>query len=128
MKPILVEVVAYAPTGFYHCQHCEIVFKEQGVGNKIHAEQLQSALPSDMMRDYEQVSRWVNAIVDRYGEQVAIKVIDAASIEGFWASLRHRLRQYPAVIVEGKEKFKLADAQAAESAIARQVATLQPVS
>ncbi len=124
MKPVLVEVVAYAPTGFYHCTHCEIIFKEQGVGDKIHAEQLQSAMPEDVMRDYAQVSSWVNALVDRFGDQVAVKVIDAASIEGVWVSLRHGLRRYPAVIVAGKEKFTLADAQAAESAVARHIAAL----
>ena len=128
MKPIRIEIVTYAPTGFYHCTHCEIIFKEQGVGDKIHAEQLQSAIPEDLMRDYAQVSSWVNALVDRFGDKVAVKVIDAASIEGFWASLRHGLRRYPAVIVAGKEKFNLADAQAAESAVAGHITALATVS
>ena len=128
MKPILVEVVAYAPTGFYHCQHCEIIFNEQGVGKQIHREQLQSALPQELMRDYAEVSRWVNALVDRYQEQIAIKVVDAASIEGVWKSLRHGLRRYPAVIVAGGEKFDLADKPAAEAKIAQSIAALQATS
>ncbi|MBI1802172.1 MAG: hypothetical protein HY259_01640 [Chloroflexi bacterium] len=124
MKPVMIEVVAYAPTGFYHCTHCEIIFKEQGIGDKIHSEQLQSAIPEDLMRDYAQVSRWVNAMVDRYGAQVAIQVIDAASIEGFWKSLRHGLRRYPAVVVGGRDKYSLADASALESGIARRVSAV----
>jgi hypothetical protein len=128
MKPVSVEVVAYAPTGFYHCTHCEIVFKEQGVGDKIHAEQLQSAMPEDMMRDYAQVSQWVNTLVDRYGEKIVVKVIDAASIEGVWKSLRQGVRQYPAVIVEGKDKFAFDNTQAAESIISRRIAAFEDVS
>jgi hypothetical protein len=33
-----------------------------------------------------------------------VKLVDAASIEGFWKSLRYRLRRYPAVIIEGTER------------------------
>ena len=124
MNPVMVEVVAYAPTGFYHCTHCEIIFKEQGIGDKIHAEQLKSAMPDDIMRDYAQVSRWVNTLVDRYGDKVAVKVIDAASIEGVWKAVRHGLRHYPVAIIAGTAKVDLGDEQAADSIVARYVATL----
>jgi len=120
MKPLLIEVVAYAPTGFYHCQHCEIIFDQQGVGKKIHAEQLQSALPQDMMRDYADVSRWVNAMVDRYGEQIALKVIDAASIEGVWMALRHGLRRFPAVVMDG-DKFNFDEQQSLDAEISGRI-------
>ncbi len=124
MTPVMVEVVAYAPTGFYHCTHCEIIFKEQGIGDKIHAEQLQSAMPEEMLRDYAQVSRWVNRLVDRFGDRVAVKVIDAASIEGVWKAVRYGLRRYPAIVVEGRDKLDLADEQAANAAVERHVAAL----
>ena len=125
-SPLLVEVVAYAPTGFYHCTHCEIVFKEQGIGDRIHAEQLKAAMPDDLMQDYLRVSRWVNALVDRFGAQVAVSVIDAASIEGVWKSLRWGLRRFPALIVGARQVFAFADAPAAEQAIAQQVAGPEP--
>lgn len=128
MKPPLrVEVVAYAPTGYYHCTHCEIVFKEQGIGERIHAEQLQAAMPADLMQDYARVSQWVNGLVDRFGGQVAVAVIDAASIEGVWKSLRWGVRRFPAVMVDGHECFSLDDAPAAEAAIARRIANREPV-
>jgi hypothetical protein len=125
MNPVMVEVVAYAPTGFYHCTHCEIIFKEQGIGDKIHAEQLQSAMPEELMRDYAQVSRWVNTLVDRFGDRVAVKVIDAASIEGVWKAMRHSLRRYPVAIIAGLEKVDLSNSEAASDAVARHVAALQ---
>src|SRR5258708_502620 len=122
MMPIIIEIIAYAPTGFYHCTHCEIIFKEQGLGDRIHSEQLQSAMPEEMLQAYAQLSGWVNGLVDDYGEKVAIKLIDAASIEGVWKTVRHGLRGYPTAIIDGREKFDLADAGPAEAAIARRVA------
>jgi len=42
-------------------------------------------------------------VTDYYWGRVVVKVIDAASVEGFWKSLRYGVRRYPAVVVEGKE-------------------------
>ncbi len=128
MKPPLrVEVVAYAPTGYFHCTHCEIVFKEQGIGERIHAEQLQSAIPADLMREYAHISQWIRDLGERFGQQIAVSVIDAASIEGVWKSLRWGVRRYPAVIVGAREVFAFRDAPAVEAAIARRVAEQEPV-
>ena len=99
-KPLLVEIVAYAPTAFYHCTHCEIAWREIGVGNQAHEEQLQSSLPEDLAQDYLVVSQWVKDVFRRYCDQVVIKMVDAASLEGVWLSLRHGARRYPAVIIE----------------------------
>ncbi len=100
---VRVDVIAYAPTAFYHCQHCEITFDQAGLGRRIRGEQLARALPDDLMRDYQALSDWVHALVESYCGQVVVRVIDAASVEGVWKSLRHRARRYPAVIVEGRE-------------------------
>jgi hypothetical protein len=29
-RPLLVEIIAYAPTAFYHCTHCEVAWREMG--------------------------------------------------------------------------------------------------
>ncbi len=108
-KPIRVEVIAYAPTAFYHCQHCEVTFQEAGIGQRIHREQVAHALPDDLAQDYQNVSDWVRALAEHYKGHVIVKVIDAASLEGFWKSLRYGVRRYPAVIVEGKDKHVGAD-------------------
>lgn len=121
MSPVRVEVVAYAPTGFYHCTHCEIVFQQQGVGDRIHAEQLQSAMPQDMLETYARLSAWITALVARHGDRVLVKVIDAASVEGVWKALRHGLRRFPAVILEGGETFDWNDVERAEAAVLQRV-------
>jgi hypothetical protein len=101
MKPIRVEVVTYTPTVFHHCQHCELTFREMGVGGPVHREQAREALPEDLRVEFEAVSLWIHGLIERHGPRVRISLIDAASIEGFWKSLRYGLRRYPAVVVDG---------------------------
>ena len=120
-KPLLVEIVAYAPTAFYHCTHCEVVWKESGFSEGLHEEQVKSALPPDLLQDYQAVSDWVHHLITTHCDQVLIKVIDAASLEGVWKSARHGLGRYPAVIVGGRQRFIGADFSGAEAEIAKQL-------
>ncbi len=103
-KPFLVEIIAYAPTAFYHCTHCEIAWREIGISNQAYEEQLQSSLPEDLTKDYLAISQWVVNVFQRYCQRVVIKMVDAASLEGIWLSLRHGARRYPAIII-GKQVF-----------------------
>jgi hypothetical protein len=96
-----IDILAYAPTEFYHCQHCEIVWGHIGLGERLHREQRASALPDDLQAEYTAISDWVGRAFDRYGERLTVKVIDAASIEGLFKSIRHRARRFPAFIISG---------------------------
>ncbi len=108
MDPMLqIEVLTYAPTAFYHCMHCEIAWKEIGMPAAIHQEQLDSSLPPDLAQDYQEVSDWIRAMCERYGDRLAIKIIDAASVEGFIKSLRYGVHRYPAVVLQGKRSFSV---------------------
>ena len=104
-NPLLVEIIAYAPTAYYHCTHCEVAWWEIGATNRIHEEQLESSLPEDLIQEYQVVSDWVRGIFRVHCDQILLKVIDAASIEGFYKSLKYNARRYPAVIVNGKTRF-----------------------
>lgn len=104
-KPLIVEIIAYAPAAFYHCTHCEVAWRETGADNRIHEEQMESSLPEDLAREYEAVSDWVRELFGAHCDRILLKVIDAASIEGFYKSLKYNARRYPAVIVNGKTRF-----------------------
>lgn len=123
-KPLVVEIVAYAPTAYYHCQHCEIVWKETGFSEGLHEEQVKSALPPDLLQDYQAVSDWVHHLMKVHCDRVIIKVIDATSLAGLWKTARHGLGRYPAVIVDGQSRFIGADFSVAEEEIARQLAAV----
>jgi hypothetical protein len=121
MEPITVEVIAYAPTAFYHCTHCEVVWKEVGMGDRVHREQVNSALPDDLRADYQALSNWAQQLVERACGRVVLKVVDAASVEGFIKSLRYRARRYPTVIVQGENPYVTTELAEAEAEIARRL-------
>lgn len=104
-EPLLVEIIAYAPTAFYHCTHCEVAWREMGASNRIHQEQVESSLPNDIAEEYQVVSEWVKEMFGRHCDRVILKVIDAASIEGVYKALRYNARKYPAVIVGREKRF-----------------------
>lgn len=121
-EPLLVEIVAYAPTAFYHCTHCEVIWKETGFSKGLHEEQIDSALPPDLKQDYQAVSDWVRRMFQVHCDRIVVKVIDAASLEGFWKTVRHGLRRYPAVVVGGRARFSGTDFSAVEAEIANRLA------
>jgi hypothetical protein len=121
MGPVRVEVITYTPTFFFHCQHCELTFQEMGVGAAVHREQAREALPDDLRQEFQTLSLWAHDLVERFGRSLRLRVVDAASIEGVWKSLRYGIRRYPAVIVQGVDKFVGMDLQAVLPAIERHV-------
>src|SRR5512134_3448352 len=100
-KPLLVEIIAYAPTAYYHCTHCEVAWRSMGVSNNLHSEQVASSLPADLAEDYQKISDWVRDIFTvqcspEAAANLVVKIIDAASIEGFLKTIQYHLRRYPA--------------------------------
>jgi hypothetical protein len=122
MGAVDIQVIAYAPTVFYHCQHCEIAFQKMGIGDQVHREHAREALPEDLRHEYGLLSDWVHDLIERYGSTIKIRVVDAASIEGFFKSLKYRARRYPAVIVDGSHVHTGADFHALDPVIQQEVA------
>ncbi len=104
-KPLLVEIIAFAPTQFFHCQHCEIIWQQAGASERFHQETLESSIPQELQKEYADLSAWVLETVETYGGRVVFKVIDAASFEGLLKSARYGTRHYPAFVVNGKQKY-----------------------
>ena len=102
MKPLEVEILTYAPTEFFHCLHCEVVFQTVGLGQRVRREQRAGAFPPDLQAEYTALADWARAVVARHGDRVQVRVVDAASLEGVYKSLRYRARKYPAFVVDGE--------------------------
>ena len=92
MQPLRVQVVAYAPTVFRHCQHCEVAFAGVGFAERMHRNEARDALPDDLIADFQRVSDWVHELLIRHGPKVAVTVIDAASIDTREAKRDEHLR------------------------------------
>ena len=103
-KPLTIEVIAYAPVAFFHCLHCELIWQQSEVRAKDRREQLETSLPHDLMEQYQRLSDWVRQMIAAHGPRLKFRIVDAASLEGWLKSLWHRVRHYPAVIVDGKEQ------------------------
>ncbi len=74
------------------------------------------------------VSDWVRDMFGRYCDRIILKVIDAASIEGVYKSLRYNARRYPAVIVGRTSRFTgNRTLEAATDEIARRLAPAESV-
>ncbi len=125
-KPIMVEVLAYAPVAFFHCQHCEVVWQQAGASTEIRREQIASSLPDDLAEEYQALSHWVREMITAYGERIAFRVIDATSIEGWLKSLRYGIHKYPAVVVDRKEKIAGRDFHGASALIQHRMAQSPP--
>jgi hypothetical protein len=102
MKPLQIEILTYAPTEFFHCLHCEVVMQTVGLGQSVRREQREAAFPPDLQAAYTALADWVRALVARHGARVAVRVVDVASLEGVFKSLRYRARRYPAFIIDGE--------------------------
>ena len=96
-----------------------------GLGRKIHQEQLESGLPADLAAEFHSLSVWAQGLPQRYGSRVTVRLVDAASIEGFFKSLFRRLHRYPAFVVAGRNyvgsDFSRVDRLIAESLAAERV-------
>ena len=102
-KPTSLQIITYAPTEFFHCQHCEVAWKQVGLGDRFHAEQRNSGLlPPDLRTEYEAISDWVVDAAMRYGDRLSIQLVDTVSLEGVWKAIRYRLHRFPAFIVGGQ--------------------------
>jgi len=120
--PLTVELLAYAPVAFFHCQHCELVWQPSGVGKSLRQEQLASSLPEDLRAEYQQISDWVREMIARYGDRIEFRIIDAASIEGWFKAVRYGIHKFPAVIVDHKEKIRGLDLDRAAASIRERLA------
>lgn len=104
-EPLRVEILAYAPTAFYHCTHCEVAWQEIGKSNRVHEEQLESSLPTELQQEYQAIYVWMQEMLRKHCDRLIVKVIDAASVEGVFKSLRYNARRYPTIILNQREKF-----------------------
>lgn len=73
-----------------------------GLRQKVQRDLLDSGLPDDLKQDFHQLSEWAHTLPEKFGDRVYVRLIDAASIEGFFKSLVRRFGRYPAFTVEGE--------------------------
>ncbi len=104
MKPITLEIVTRVMTTLGHCRHCEVLFEEADIAQKLHQRDM-NEYPQDLVDEYLRLSDWLKELRHLYQHRLLIKIIDVQSLLGIFKSLRHRIRNYPTFIIEGKEVY-----------------------
>jgi len=113
--PVLLEVLAFIPTDFFHCSHCERLFDAAGMS--VH-EGIQESYPPDILEDTSRLAAWLQDLSTTYEEQLHIQVFDPQSLQGFFKSLRYWVRQYPTFIIDRQTKYTGWEADSLESLLA----------
>src|SRR5215831_4443748 len=75
-----------------------------GLRQKVQREMLASSLPDDLRQEFHRLSEWAQAVGEKFGPRVTLRLVDAASIEGFFTSLRRWVHRYPAFTV-GRRRY-----------------------
>ncbi|MBI4772444.1 MAG: hypothetical protein HY784_18945 [Chloroflexi bacterium] len=75
-----------------------------GLGDTVHNQEI-NEYPEDWKQEYLRVSDWAKHTARRFGRRVVIHIIDPQSAAGMWKLLRHGIRRYPTVILNGRTRF-----------------------
>jgi len=102
MKTISLEVVSNFITTYSHCSRCEVIFRESGLGKEANKGDIQE-YPDELKEEILKLSEGLGELKKLYKHRIDIRLTDAQSPRGMYKSLRHRLRQYPAFIIEKKD-------------------------
>lgn len=89
-----------------------------GLRRTIQREMMESALPDDLRAEFHDLSAWAHTLPGKFDNRVSVRLVDAASIEGFFKSLIWRFRRYPAFAVEG-QRYVGSDFSRVDALIAR---------
>ena len=104
MSHIQVDVIAPVLTNFFHCMHCEQIFNHANVGQQFHQEELDQ-YPEDFIEETVKLANLLDELIQRYDNQIHIRVIDPQSPEGLIKSIRYWVRKYPSFIINRQVKI-----------------------
>jgi hypothetical protein len=104
MKSISIEVVSNFLTTYSHCSRCEVIFRESGLGKEANRGDV-ADYPAELKEEILKLSDRLGELKQLYKHRIDIRLTDAQSPRGIYKSLIHRLRQYPAFIIAGKDVY-----------------------
>lgn len=98
------------------------MFREAGLQKEM-TDGLLDEYPPDMKEDLRRLSEWVRELNRLYRHRVAIRIIEAKSIQGLMKALLHRIRTYPAFIVDRKKVLTGWDWEGLQAALDSSIGT-----
>ena len=113
---VRLEVIAHAFQGMGICTACELVMADARLGQRPIKRALDE-YPPEWQEEWRHLTEWVYDLIEHHGDRITIKVIDPQSLEGFFKSLRYRVRRYPTWVVDGRTRVVGWDREALEAAL-----------
>jgi tRNA/tmRNA/rRNA uracil-C5-methylase (TrmA/RlmC/RlmD family) len=110
-------------TTYGQCNRCSLIFEETGLKREFDRRQLDE-YPQDLREESEKLSVWIRELKQLYKHRLVIRLIDAQSLAGVYKALRHRVREYPTFVVDGKETLSGWDKGRLEELIDRHIKAL----
>jgi hypothetical protein len=123
-RPLEVEVIAHVLGSMDHCGHCQVFLDRAGIGGKVHQADLES-YPPEWIDEWQRLSDLIFHLTEAYAGQLAVRITDAQSPQGLWASIRRGIRKFPTFVVRG-EKYTGLDEEKARDLIMRHLPTGSP--
>jgi hypothetical protein len=99
-KIIPVDIIVFNPSILYRCVDCETIWREIETTHPTHMDMAVANLPTDLAHEYRVVSEWVAQTLDRFPNQIHLRVVDAISVEGVAKSTQYGINFYPAVVID----------------------------
>lgn len=100
-----------------------MTWKVIGIRRSVQREMAQTGLPEPLLKEFHALSEWLHMLPTKFGGRVSVRLIDAASVEGFFKSLVRWLRRYPAFLVDG-ERYTGTDFTQVDALISRHLSAL----
>jgi hypothetical protein len=121
MKPVEIEVISPMLTAIeFHCAKCSIVMDQVETGKK-YRDSCRDEYPEEWKQHADKLAEYLRNLSRLYKHRILIRMIDAHSPVGLWKQIRHRVFQFPAFIVDGKQTFTGWDSAILESLIDRRI-------
>jgi len=105
MRPVLLEVVTPMVANMeMGCPSCSLMFEYTGLNGR-DRKACAEEYPEDWREALSDLSKWIMELSRLYRHRIRIRMIDAQSPRGMWKQIRHRVRKFPAFIVDSKKTY-----------------------
>lgn len=116
-KALYVEIFTEHLLVMNECMNCQVVWGDIESNLPIHQQQALAHLHGDEALEYLNIASWVIELLHNYGDQVAVRIVDANSLEGVLKSAQYGVHAYPAVVINRQDVYNALDLESATDRI-----------
>ncbi len=105
MKPVKIDVISPLLMAFeLHWDRWKSTFSQDTLPRRFRKQQFDE-YPEEFREKCFLLSEWIKELKEIYRHRLQIRILDAQSPIGLFKQLQHRIKYFPAFIVEGKYQY-----------------------